>query len=622
MATQQQTKIEFNTPNVATLPKLASNPTVVTNENTDGIYKDKTLKIVEAVDNKNANVLSWTNVVEYLQEYHKTLPSELGFIAGTRVGPSWEDIYKRVCLYTKSRNNSNMEDLTLHNKYNEQAYNSYTPINKVFVLYILVHVVCKLFLQLDAKPPQSTHEIKNINIYDKIVLVSNENIVSTIRILFNEYPEDLKIIEERTKYISQIYLDALVLFIIREILSTTTLKRTYQDITNNAIMKWQNVIYKYTHPSCTFPLLRDVLLQHNINVQYPKGLVNPFSNCYMNSMVQCLNAVPELVSWAMQQPPPPPPPPINEGHGGPSPSNVQLLLAQQYVALVKEMWANDGDNTCNPKDFVEFLSNSNLFEKDTHHDSSEFMGTLFDALTTFTNLVEHPVKTDEWIELTSTNLLTLADREEEIRRSQVVSVIDDIFGMVQVKQKKCSNIHTLNNYTPTYKFEYNNYHSLGFPSSETPTVQFTHLLDNYFGYEKIDEATCDFCKEKGNVSIINNVYKLPRVLILILARYTAASDRIDVPISIPNELDVSPYCAENVEHRFGTKYELISVSHHTGTTESGIHRGHYTADAMSPVNKRWYSFNDDVRNEIDSLPSSSNTAYVLFYRLKGICNEE
>lgn len=249
------------------------------NVNGGGVYYQVDLKLTR----KNADalpdndVLTWEGVVEYLKRYYENLPKILNVIGTTQPPQTpWENIYQRICLY-----DSGFYTEDVHDDNNTIGYSQLSPEKKVFVVYILVHIVCKMFLQ-----GEQNNEI--VNIIDNDVDVTNEKVQETIIMLFPGYNE--RPLSQDNQKMPIIYLDALVLFIIRELLSNTTAP------TKTAIANWNKIIYNYCSETRIQHLLQSVLPAKRGNGA--RGLKNIGVTCYMNSIMQCFNSIPEIVHWA------------------------------------------------------------------------------------------------------------------------------------------------------------------------------------------------------------------------------------------------------------------------------------------------------------------------------------
>ena len=113
-------------------------------------------------------------------------------------------------------------------------------------------------------------------------------------------------------------------------------------------------------------------------------------------------------------------------------------------------------------------------------------------------------------------------------------------------------------------------------------------------------------KEDVNKKII--FWSLPKILVLDLKRFNINGKKIQSPINIETELDLSPYVDGYNKNCY--KYELYGVCNHSGGTMGG----HYTATIRNKMNN-WYLFNDTIVKKINNFNGENNTSgYCLFYR--------
>jgi ubiquitin carboxyl-terminal hydrolase 4/11/15 len=57
-------------------------------------------------------------------------------------------------------------------------------------------------------------------------------------------------------------------------------------------------------------------------------------------------------------------------------------------------------------------------------------------------------------------------------------------------------------------------------------------------------------------------------------------------------------------------YKLYATVDHHGSTGGG----HYTAQAESPLNQKWYGYDDDSTHILQQ-PSIGSSSYILFYKI-------
>ncbi|KAK9840619.1 hypothetical protein WJX81_004670 [Elliptochloris bilobata] len=123
---------------------------------------------------------------------------------------------------------------------------------------------------------------------------------------------------------------------------------------------------------------------------------------------------------------------------------------------------------------------------------------------------------------------------------------------------------------------------------------------------------------KGRASKCVQLYRLPRVLVLHLKRFThglgAGTGKLHKPVRFDATLHIQPgWVHRDCPQHAGAALDLIAtVSHHGRTPASG----HYTADVRQE-DGRWLRFDD---SNVTSVPLSrvlDDKAYLLFYQLRG-----
>ena len=147
------------------------------------------------------------------------------------------------------------------------------------------------------------------------------------------------------------------------------------------------------------------------------------------------------------------------------------------------------------------------------------------------------------------------------------------------------------------------------------SVKLEDCFENYQAEELLNgqnQTYCNNCNQLSNATTGNKLFTSPEVLTIILNRGKGLE--FDVNFEYPLILDIDKYVMDKSQKN--NKYELICVLTHLGP--SGM-SGHFIAFCKSPVDKKWYCYNDasvslcgDPRyqnnNEIEGLP------YVLFYQ--------
>lgn len=172
-------------------------------------------------------------------------------------------------------------------------------------------------------------------------------------------------------------------------------------------------------------------------------------------------------------------------------------------------------------------------------------------------------------------------------------------------------------------------------------ISLTDCLQRFRDPEELDENNCWYCKkcQKHQVALKKlEIYKAPDIFGIQLKRFKGFENtrwnrkesKIEDLVTFPiNEFDFSPYIInqsptsayrnENQEESKNDEkpavYDLFAVLHHTGT----LNNGHCYAHCKSSETGDWYLFNDDKVSKVNTLDEIiSETAYVLFYKRKGI----
>ena len=118
----------------------------------------------------------------------------------------------------------------------------------------------------------------------------------------------------------------------------------------------------------------------------------------------------------------------------------------------------------------------------------------------------------------------------------------------------------------------------------------------------------------------NKIYKHPEVIVIILNRGKGLE--FDVEFDYPINIKINNYINFenniNYENNENIEYELISVITHLGDSSMS---GHFIASCKSPVDKKWYLYNDAIVTEnndfLDTMNNNSKKSipYVLFYQI-------
>jgi ubiquitin C-terminal hydrolase len=136
-------------------------------------------------------------------------------------------------------------------------------------------------------------------------------------------------------------------------------------------------------------------------------------------------------------------------------------------------------------------------------------------------------------------------------------------------------------------------------------VNLTDLFVKYLEKETNDDANnlyyCDICKCSQAYQKKITLNRLPKVLILVLKRYTVTGNKILSEVSFEEKLKIRESCSGKVND-----YRLTSIINHTGN----LYNGHYTN--YSIINGKCLLIDDEI---VSVQKYNYKNAYILFYKV-------
>ena len=195
------------------------------------------------------------------------------------------------------------------------------------------------------------------------------------------------------------------------------------------------------------------------------------------------------------------------------------------------------------------------------------------------------------------------------------SIITDLFTGLFYSRIECKECHQSSD-----SFEPFTNLSIETPDKEDISLQ--ECLINFSKTENLDgdnQYNCSNCKKKVNATKTMYIWEPPEALIIHLKRFKntyrytmKTSSKVEFPIDelkLTNNL--CPF------HKKDSKYELCGITEHLG---GSWNMGHYIAYCKNGINKLWYEFNDasvtHIPRKILEEEIVTKNAYVLFYSLK------
>ena len=147
------------------------------------------------------------------------------------------------------------------------------------------------------------------------------------------------------------------------------------------------------------------------------------------------------------------------------------------------------------------------------------------------------------------------------------------------------------------------------------SVTLDNCFENYEEEELLNgtnQIHCNNCNRMSDAKTGNKLFTCPQVMTIILDRGRGLE--FDVIFEYPLIINIDKFVIDK-SNDDNCQYELISVLHYC---ESGI-SGHFIAFCKSPVDNKWYCYNDASVSECEDPRIQNNgniegIPYVLYYQ--------
>lgn len=345
--------------------------------------------------------------------------------------------------------------------------------------------------------------------------------------------------------------------------------------------------------------------------RYPAGLVNLGNTCYMNSVLECLRHCGPLIRYLF-------------GSGFQKDrvcftnrKPAEQAFAGEFRALMNKLESSQPGQAVPPMNILRFLMLLNpVFAYRQQADAQECINTMLQvlhtALTVNVKIHNMPgVGTSDSFELQRLGNGRYAGHV----KANGYSVIEELFGsqfLSKLVYDDCGHVsHTHDPYTIV----------------PVPIPDKVHTLYDCFDFfiepEKVENVTCDECKEQKSAVKELSFWTLPQVLVIQLKRFNHALKKIEKFVQAPITLNMSKYVTHprvseviKSDPKALQLYDLKSVICHVG----GLNGGHYYARCWRPEDTtekgNWVNFDDASVSPIaeDQLQNTAN--YCFFYEMR------
>ena len=342
------------------------------------------------------------------------------------------------------------------------------------------------------------------------------------------------------------------------------------------------------------------------------GLENIGATCYMNATLQCLSNINMLTGFFL----------YNKKYFTNIPfQSPEKPISKAFSEVIYHLWnPYEPNKYYSPHYFKEVISSKNkLFSGIQANDSKDlFLFLLENIHKELNTLKDNQIVDDELSDQKNAEYELMKCLQNYYKVNK--SIITDVFYFDQANITKCLNCGT-----SLYNFGMHNL--LIFPLEKTriykeqkernfENVNIKDCFDCHTNPECSqpgDIIYCNSCKTESKYILENKLSSFPEILTIMLNR--GIHLEFDVNFLITHILeDMDDYLIKlNCNKQYlGTRYELIGMIFHVGN--SGMD-GHFFTYCKSPVNKKWYWFNDAMVERIqDPTQENRGIPYLLFYQ--------
>ena len=313
---------------------------------------------------------------------------------------------------------------------------------------------------------------------------------------------------------------------------------------------------------------------------------------YINSTLQCLSQTEPLTNYFLQK----------------SKKKLSGEIAKGYSDLIDNLWSkNIITASFDPNSFIEKIEKRNQsFKLGPPGYYKEFIMFILDNIH---NDLKKNKNQNNLIITESPNEYDQKDALDYYKQELLkeASKISDIFVGTTETKGSCSKFLKFSKGIPfSYKYEKFNY--LIFPLEKIYRNYNLVTIDDCFKYyQKEKLGFCNYCKEFDSKQT-SKIYVAPNVLVLILDR--GEENLSNVKLEFKETIDITQFVIAKEKDKDKITYNLYAVLTH-------VDQNHFVAFCKSPVNKKWYRFDDDKVNLIEDYKESvikSVNPDILFYQ--------
>ena len=401
-----------------------------------------------------------------------------------------------------------------------------------------------------------------------------------------------------------------------------------KDLDNNKLVK-EKPKKSNLNRSSSQPKMENQFYNISINIyEYPTliGLNNIGAAYFMNSTLQCLSQTESLTNYFLKE--------KNLSkiiNNNLEKNNIRPQLSPIYLELIKKLWSKEKIISFSPNNFKNIVEIMNpLFKAGQAGDAKGFITFILEQLH---KELKQPINSHN-NNMNFIQPLNKYDKKNvffyfmnEFKKE--CSIISDIFFGFNETSNTCinckNNFSSNGLYYPIY-YNYEIFNCLIFPLEKVIYMRnnqknFNNNNNNSISlYECFcfnnrneyltgeNRKYCNYCNQLSDTIYTSKIFVSPNILIIILDR----GNIYDAKINSTESIDITQFVIKKDKPKI--IYNLYGVI--TYIRQKGPNP-HYVASCKSPIDYRWYRFNDSIVNPINNLQKEViefEIPYILFYQ--------
>ena len=479
----------------------------------------------------------------------------------------------------------------------------------------------------DSKTNQQIATVNNINKNRKKEILENVN-----KAIINCYNEAFSDSQKKNRKQNNYILDT-VSQLVNTIISEK--KLIFNNNNNNFDVEYKNKINIYDENinyvskvfAAKITAKKETIVFNQFKPNNKIGLINLGNSCYINSVLQCLFHIPEIVKYFLKS--------SFEPFQSPLSSALNFLVQALYQPLSSQ----DIPSLYNPLYICTIIFNlNNNFSPTQPNDAKDFLIYIIGRLHQELNKIEsnqiknsfyfNVVKNDDplynYLQYFASNYKSIISNvfnwTNQVKRtcsfckSQILSYQTFPYLILDLENTRKSKYENQkkkiyeqekndNNSQKDYDYWFNEYYQ----KKENIPIDLIDCIEYYYKKQNYFEFFCPYCQNFCGQTSTNRIYYSPNIFIFILNR--GKNNIHSVKMNYPIILEIGDFIESN---KTPNKYELIGVITHLGLSGPG---GHFVAFCKDPIDEKWYKYNDEKITPANRFSiHNEGIAYILFYR--------